>query len=247
MSEVVDPYKVRVAREAVDHWSSPESKSRSQAHWVDSGRYENDEHWLSGGVRHHQIYCRWAEEYGRDLSSECRTMLEWGPGGGSNAVAFLETFIKFCGVDICWETLVECRSQVYKRCGVDSQVWIHKIGINNPEEVIKLVPLQDLFLCTAVFQHFPYPEYGLRVLSIARNVLKPSGIAYIQFRTPFRTSGWRKRRAKRYFDNVARFNLLRRHEFEEQAVLADLEIIEYPDGYGDERTGRCICLLRRAS
>ena len=38
----------------------------------------------------------------------------------------------------------------------------------------------DLFLCTYVFELLPSPEYGLRLLRIAHQLLAPGGIAIVQ-------------------------------------------------------------------
>ena len=57
------------------------------------------------------------------------------------------------------------------------------VGAKNPEVALAEMPGPcDLFLSTYVFELIPYPEYGVRLLKIARNMLAPAGIAVIQIK-----------------------------------------------------------------
>ncbi len=52
-----------------------------------------------------------------------------------------------------------------------------------PEEVREKAGTKvDFFLCTAVFQHFPTKDYGVRVTRIAHDLLNDDGVALIQTR-----------------------------------------------------------------
>jgi len=99
-------------------------------------------------------------------------IVEWGCGGGANALHFAGLAGQYVGVDISQESLRQCADTV------------HYIGIANflpvgmdaadPESVIEVIPSPcELFLCTFVFELLPTPEYGKRILSIARQLLGP--------------------------------------------------------------------------
>lgn len=151
----------------------------------------------------------------RFFSSEGRpapeTVLEWGPGGGANVVHFLGWARRYIGVDISAANLEECRRQTAER-QLSEFVPIH-IEANAPEAVLEKTPGPcDLFLSTAVFQHFPSREYGIRITGIARKLLKPDGLALIQIRYDNgQPSFFAKRRD--YRRNVLTFTSYRIDEF----------------------------------
>lgn len=108
-------------------------------------------------------------------------MVEWGPGGGANAVRFAREVGRLYGVDISEANLAECRRQL------ESQPFRGFIPIlidaNQPQEALdRIAERVDFFLSTAVFQHFPSKEYGVKVTQIAYQMLKDNGIALIQTR-----------------------------------------------------------------
>ena len=56
-----------------------------------------------------------------------------------------------------------------------------RIDVTDPEDAIRQVAgTCDIFLCFYVFELIPTPEYGERVLRIARELLAPGGLALIQ-------------------------------------------------------------------
>jgi hypothetical protein len=58
-----------------------------------------------------------------------------------------------------------------------------EIDANEPEGVLDRIAAKvDLFLCTAVYQHFPGKDYGVRVTRLAHQLLADGGVALIQTR-----------------------------------------------------------------
>jgi cyclopropane fatty-acyl-phospholipid synthase-like methyltransferase len=123
-------------------------------------------------------------ELGLDMS-QFRTMVEWGSGGGANAIKFLRHFRKLYGVDISEHALHSCAQILDTTHGKGSSVAFAPVRIPcaSPELSLKSIPEQvDFFLSTAVFQHFPSKDYGKRVVKIASQLVRPGGLAIIQFR-----------------------------------------------------------------
>jgi len=108
---------------------------------------------------------------------EPERVVEWGVGGGANAVKFPKA--TYYGVDIAPLTVAEAERQYSKAGGRDFRSC--PILIDNPESVG--VSDCDLFLSTYVFQHFPDKEYGARVLRVAFDMLRPGGLLVVQIRT----------------------------------------------------------------
>lgn len=171
----------KIARDASAYWSGSESDTqrRDYSHWRGEGRYADHSVWDSIGQDHRRMFQELKLLCGRE--KPVARMVEWGQGGGSNAVAFLEEYSEFTGVDISAPNLDECDRQLRSR-GYEG---MRKVCIDapNPESALqKIEPGIDFFLSTAVFQHFPGKEYGLRVLKVAHRLLADDGIALIQTR-----------------------------------------------------------------
>jgi SAM-dependent methyltransferase len=149
------------------------------SHWRGQGRWADDAAWRSIGQAH------LATVRTMMRAAQCTTpidrMLEWGPGGGANAVAFAELAGQMIGVDISGPNLDECARQLIAS-GYGYFQPVH-IPADQPENVLNEVtePI-DLFLCTAVFQHMPSQAYGCRVLELAHQLLRPGGLALVQIR-----------------------------------------------------------------
>lgn len=104
-----------------------------------------------------------------------------GPGGGSNAYAFRKLVQHYYGVDISRENLDET-GRVTSEDGTQSFVPV-LLNDDTIDDVVKAVrqPI-DVFLSTAVFQHFPSKGYGVEVLKCVHQVMKPGGIGLVQIR-----------------------------------------------------------------
>ena len=193
----------RLSKDAQNLWQSSESSDqiRDYSHWLGKGRWEDEKEWEEIGNSHYAMYqkIRFLAGMERPFSS----MIEWGPGGGANAVKFCTEFSDFYGIDISKANLGECERVLKER----SSATFHPIHIeaNKPERVKgKIQKPVDFFLTTAVFQHFPSQAYGLRVLKTAYDLLTDDGLALVQTRyqtnTPKGTS-----KIKDYQQNVLTF------------------------------------------
>jgi SAM-dependent methyltransferase len=182
------------------YWTREVDKSLGQnSHWRGVGIFEDDSRWWQLGQGHLRLY----EEFARALrvSNHCSRVVEWGCGGGLNAVHFGPLAAEFCGVDISSASLAECAKQM-SSAGLTNFKPI-LIDPANPEAAVKLIPGPcDLFLSTYVFELLPTPEYGLRILKIAYDLLAADGLALIQIK--YDEGNWTTR-AKRwaYVKNLA--------------------------------------------
>jgi len=206
------------AGDAAHFWSESEQDETIQglSHWRGAGRYSDDRVWLAIGEEHLKQF-----ETLQYLTKKgpIDSMIEWGPGGGSNAVAFSSTVSKFYGVDISQANLDECKRQL-SAAGFSG---FHPVLVD-PSDLSKVkstckssIDPVDFFLSVAVFQHFPSKEFGLDVLSVARSQLKPDGIALIQTRYD---DGTRRTRSKtaNYRHNAIFFTSYGIEEFWDAAV-----------------------------
>jgi cyclopropane fatty-acyl-phospholipid synthase-like methyltransferase len=173
----------KIAKDAVKYWSSSQNSLNHQdlSHWRGKGRWENDSEWLEIGRDNFRMFEEFArqEKFKRPL----KNMIEWGPGGGSNALAFAPEVEKYYGIDISPANLRECSEQMKKAGYGDKFIPIH-FDSPHPEQVLQKIPPEqcDFFLCTSVFQHMPGKEYAVKVLKTAYYLLKQNGLAIIQIR-----------------------------------------------------------------
>lgn len=164
-------------------WEDHEDEDyrRDQSHWRGVGRW-NDEQWSNIGRAtltrvddlHHSAR--------RSFPPEPRpVMLEWGPGGGANLHALANVTSTMYGVDISASNLEECE-RVLAESG--SATRFHPIHLTaEPAQVLSQIEQPvDLFVSTAVFQHFPSKEYGADVLEVIAQLLKPKALGYVQIR-----------------------------------------------------------------
>ncbi len=165
-------------------WASNENEDyrKDNSHFRGVGRWADDERWkrigknsLTALNRHIRMVTNdpfyWAQE---------RNMLEWGPGGGSNAYAFRKLVQHYYGVDISQDNLDETQ-RVTSDDG--NQSFVPVLLSSSIDDVVKSVrdPV-DIFLSTAVFQHFPSKDYGIEVLKCVHQVMRPGGIGLVQIR-----------------------------------------------------------------
>ena len=193
------------------HFWNNESHPRlkSEAHWRNEGVFSDEGRWTALGREHLRIY----QEFAQALAIDCRRkrIVEWGCGGGANAVQFGPLTDEFIGVDISARTLAECDRQM-KLAGLNNFRPI-LVGANNPEVALAKMPGPcDLLLSTYVFECLPSPEYGVRLLKIARNMLAPAGLAVIQIK--YSEADWKTRpRRWNYARNLAWNATYRLEEF----------------------------------
>lgn len=170
-----------IALDARDFWSRSKTGTgeRDMSHWLGAGRWATEELWHSIGEEHFALYKTLQLLAGKTTPGQ--SMLEWGPGGGANAVRFAQEFSTVIGVDISQPNLNECTRQMASRGQHNFQAVL--IDVLQPEDALAQVGTKiDFFLSTAVFQHFPTKEYGIRVTRIAYQLLRADGVALIQTR-----------------------------------------------------------------
>lgn len=165
-------------------WDSSENETyrKDNSHYRGVGRWADEVRWKSIGqnalrAMNRHIGSTTSDPY---YWTQERDMLEWGPGGGSNAYAFRKLVRHYYGVDISRENLEETR-RVTSEDGTKSFV---PVLINDTiDDVVNTVrqPI-DLFLSTAVFQHFPSKDYGVEVLKCIHRIMKPGGVGLVQTR-----------------------------------------------------------------
>ena len=163
--------------DAQEYWNQASPK-KSASHWRDNDEFD-EQNWLKLGKEHLSLVNSFASM--AELHFPVNKIVEWGCGGGANAVQFGSLTKRYFGIDINTETLDECRNQM-KIWGYDNFQPV-LIKVNDPEAgLIDEMREADLFICTYVFELLPNPEYGLRLLRLANQALKVHGAGLIQIR-----------------------------------------------------------------
>lgn len=151
---------------------------RDMSHWRGHGRWA-DEAWAAIGISTRDQVLGTARMLGRKAPRG--PMLEWGPGGGTNVVAFARMARRIYGVDISPTNLAEC-ARVLAEIRRAPRFTPVLVG-DDPTAVATQVdePI-EVFVSTAVFQHFPTREYGAAVLRTVASLLAPGAIGCVQIR-----------------------------------------------------------------
>src|SRR6266849_6674009 len=170
----------KLISDSQSYWNNLSDRSRNQnSHWRGVGIFADDSRWLSLGHGHLELY----EEFARalNLRHSPKRIVEWGCGGGMNAVHFAPLCLEFYGVDISSASLEECGRQLIA-AGFSNFTPV-LIDAADPEAAVSRVggPC-DLLISTYVFELLPTPEYGIRVLRVAHELLAPGGIGMIQMK-----------------------------------------------------------------
>lgn len=200
----------RLSADAQGYWRRPvDAKWRSDSHWRDGPAFGDGRLWDRIGAEHLALFEAGARMSGFDRP--WRRILDWGCGGGANAVHFAPRAEAYIGVDISTETLAECGRQVADVC--DTEFLAVSIDVAEPEAALAQIgdPC-DIFLSFYVFELVPTPEYGERLLRIAHQLLTPGGLALIQIK--YETGRWRtKPRRRAYRRRLADMTTYRIDEF----------------------------------
>jgi 2-polyprenyl-3-methyl-5-hydroxy-6-metoxy-1,4-benzoquinol methylase len=170
----------KLISDSQNYWNSPSNKTYEQdSHWRGGGIFADDSRWIALGREHVRIY----EEFARAaaLQQPIRRVTEWGCGGGMNAIHFGQLADEFCGIDIAQASLEECAKQM-ELAGLHNFAPV-LIDASDPEAALARVSGPcDLFICTYVFEVLPSPEYGIRVLRVAHQLMVPGGMAIVQIK-----------------------------------------------------------------
>ena len=216
IKKVIPQSKKILFRDAEDYWnkSTQNGLVRDMSHWRGEGRFEDEIKWNQIGREHLDMVkdlCLLAQR-----TTPISSMVEWGPGGGANAIWFCREVEKFYGVDISEANLEECERQI-KANHLDgfSQ---RLVEIDDPEKCLDTLDSPvDLFLSTAVYQHFPSKSYGKRITGIAKKLLAKDGIALIQIRYDDGSVKF-KPKTRNYKKSFVTFTSFAIHEFWEDVT-----------------------------
>lgn len=199
--------------DAQRYWSDADSDHfRAFSHWKGEDGLAEDTWYVLG-----EIHLEMFEEVVRltGLPVPCERIVEWGCGGGANAIHFAGVTRQFVGVDVSQASLDEC-DKTLREAGHQNFLPV-LIEVALPEAALDLISGPcDFFLCTYVFELIPSPEYGRRLVNIALQLLRPGGIALIQIKYATHARRTRSRRwGYRY--NVAHMTTYPVEEFWELA------------------------------
>lgn len=165
--------EARMTSDAQHYWRQKSAKHALNSHWrsaMEPGV------WEALGQFHRGLFERFVPEF-RGSRSMPR-MIEWGCGGGANAIAFADLVEEFIGVDLSLESLDECGRQL---AGHEVRYTPQIVTASQPESILdSLKHPVDLFLCTFVFELLPTESVAKRILNVAHQCLREGGVAMIQ-------------------------------------------------------------------
>ncbi|MGH9696262.1 MAG: class I SAM-dependent methyltransferase [Bryobacteraceae bacterium] len=170
----------KLNRDAQQYWNAPGTQLLNQYyHWRGVGIFADDNLWLALGRKNLKIYQRFCCMLG--VTKSPGRIIEWGCGGGANAVHFAPLAESYVGIDVALPCLQECAKQLVAAGFRNFKPVL--IDVSTPETALTQITEKcDLFLSTYVFEVFPTPEYGMQVLRIARKLLNDAGMAIVQVR-----------------------------------------------------------------
>ncbi|MDB5294241.1 MAG: hypothetical protein JWO31_224 [Phycisphaerales bacterium] len=209
--------EAKITRDAQAYWDAPPAHKRDlYAHW--RAGFADAETWLAIGRENLELFTTFARS--AELPTPLKRVVEWGCGGGANAVHFGKVTDAFYGVDITQASLDECGRQMAAAGLANFKPVL--IGAATPETALTVIPHDcDLFVCFYVFEVFPTPEYGVKVLKIAADLLRPGGMAIVHIKYP---TGLRTRsRRWGYKFGVASMTTYRLDDFWETAKTCGFE------------------------
>jgi SAM-dependent methyltransferase len=224
----------RRLHDADDYWADSDGAAwRDDSHWRGAGTLGSDDDWLSIGAEHLHLTRRLAPGI---LEGPRPRVVEWGAGGGANAVHFAPLAAEFIATDVSQASLDECARQVAAVCTTPCRTAL--LDLVHPEAAVPAVGAPcDLFICFYVLELVPSEEYGLRVLRIAHSVLRPGGVAIVQIK--YRTADRRTRsHFRRYRRNVANMTTYAIDEFwlaSERCGFDPRAVVLVPKNRLDER------------
>jgi len=170
--------------EAKNVWEDYENEEyrRDQSHWRGCGRWRDDNAWQAIGNSTKRNIELLFSYIGKKLDESGKlSFLEWGPGGGANLFGMRDYADQYYGVDISEKNLAEAKRMITEvgYAGIFKPLHVS----NQPSDVlIEIDKKIDVFISTAVFQHFPSKAYGAEVLKLVTKSLKPNGVGMVQIR-----------------------------------------------------------------
>lgn len=170
----------RLAAESEAYWTGDDDRYwRSNSHFRGAPAFADDPTlWERVGRDHRALTQELARGVG--WAVERPRVVEWGCGGGANAVAFAPDAGELVLVDLTDLTLREAADQVGRVS--DVPVTTVRTEVDAPEAVLPQLGEVDLFLCFYVMELVPSPAHGRRILEVAARALRPGGLAVVQFK-----------------------------------------------------------------
>jgi predicted TPR repeat methyltransferase len=151
-----------------------------EAHWRGHGPFADDALWLKLGQGHKALLHRVLAATGQTVQHQ--QVVEWGCGGGMNAVHFARGAHTYWGVDIAQTSLDECARQM-QQAGLPGFKPV-LVDVNDPRAALRHITTPcDLFVCTYVMELMPTESHALEVLGLAYELLAPGAHALVQIRT----------------------------------------------------------------
>lgn len=187
----------KIERDAEAFWENSSSKDFGvNSHWRGHGIFQDDDpRWVSIGSKHLEIF-KSLSGTASSLVPSKPSILEWGCGGGANAVAFAPISSLYVGVDIAKPSLDECERQL-SSIGISHAKFV-QVDVRHPERILTVASQVDVVLCTYVFELLPSKMYALKLIEVFFGLLNPGGVALVQIRystrklsTQGRTWGYR--------------------------------------------------------
>jgi SAM-dependent methyltransferase len=149
---------------------------KGNSHWRDSQVPGWAEIWDEIGDVHRSMYERFARC--RDGEATDR-IVEWGVGGGANAVRFAPLAREFVAVDIAQDSLDETERQVGRVCSTPVRTVLVSLD-DQSGHITDLDGNVDLFLCFYVLELVPSEAHALEIVRSAFRMLRPGGAAILQ-------------------------------------------------------------------
>ena len=167
-----------LATQAVSYWNSDKEYQKAMSHWCGYLCWTEPE-WKKLGDMHLGLWNRFYGEF--PPNGQFETLLEWGPGGGANVVAFGKLFRKVIGVEISQSSLDEC-ARLAKLNGLS---WTGVLLPPGDWSVTHALGegVADAFLCTCVLQHLVNRDAAETLLKEAAWLVRPGGLGLVQWRT----------------------------------------------------------------
>ncbi len=158
-----------------------DEKYRSDmSHWRGAGRWADIELWERIGKDRLVQVKELLQRVHAEPKTDGLRLLEWGPGGGSNLLASSSIASDLYAVDISQKNLDES-GRILKGANFDRY---HPILLEGSisDAVGAIDHPIDVFLSTAVFQHFPSKQYGLDVLQAVSSKMPSGACGIVQIR-----------------------------------------------------------------
>ena len=206
------------------------------AHWRGHGRWADDQEWLDIGRKSLAMLRKTLRVFFPELGAALEAWqpgaeplfsgpaLEWGPGGGSNALTLAPLFPRYYGVDISEASLAECARQCAS-ANLAGFVPVH-LTAPDPMAVVGQIPeAVDFVLSTAVFQHFPGQEYAQQALHALYALMSPGALAIIQIRYDDGKARFSPKSGD-YPSQCAVYTSFKLDEFYDMCEVARLDVLE---------------------